>query len=140
MEEFQKSEQVILASGVLHYNNAVLVVRANKMIEKLNDTEYYTLPVWEVSFGNDPKNILQSELEKLLGKVIKTDVEVIDTNSFIRNRDTQQHVVELIYKVQLSKKACSAIKECEEMQFIKKREVNKYIFSDRIKQILKDSF
>ena len=139
MKEYFENTQVILASGILHYNDEVLVVRSSSMLDTLNDTEYYTVPSWEVPFGTDPQDTLRKEFEKLLNVEVET-IEPVSTLSFMRDSDEGQHIVELVYGITVPQKECRTIEECFELQFIKESEVDSYIFSERIKQILKSSF
>jgi len=136
MLNYIKKKQTIIASGFIYQGKKVLVVRSAGMLEQLNDTEYYDIPSWGVPFGVDPQKKLKDSLKKLIDSDDFSIIGPIGTYSFIHN-DGSSHTIGIVYSVMVSKNICNGIKECKDIQFIDIKDVDSYIFSDRIKKIIR---
>lgn len=136
MRNFLTKEQNIIVSGLLQYGKKILVVRSTCMITALNDTEYFNIPSWEVSFGDDPRSMVENSFAELLGVEEIENVYPVDTYSFMRESGAE-HTVCIVYRVDVSKTICKNIGECESLHFVDIKDIDSYIFSSRVKDMIR---
>ncbi len=137
MNNYLNRRQNIIVSCFLLHNNKVLVVRTTSMIEIFNDTEYYDIPTWRVSFGDDPLEKVKSASMELFDTEQIEELVPVKTYSFLHFGETI-HTVGIVYRMKMSKVICENIEECEHFNFIRIEDIDSYIFSTRIKNIISE--
>lgn len=138
MLNYLNKKQTIIASGFIYQGEKILVVRSTGMLEQLNDTEYYDIPSWGVPFGVDPQKKVEESIKKLLDSDDFNVLDPIGTYSFVHN-DGSSHTIGIVYSVTTPKTVYDSLEECENIQFIDIKDMDSYIFSDRIKNIIKNN-
>ncbi len=136
MQNYLNKEQTVVVSGFLSQNGKILLVRSVSMMEQLNDTEYYDIPSWEVPFGIDPQEKIEGALKKLLGARDFIEIYPMSTYSFLQD-DGASHTIGIVYKVNAPEKLCESVKNCEDIRFVDIEDIDAYIFSDRIKDMIR---
>ncbi len=131
-------EQNIIASVFLQYDKKILVIRSISMIEQINDTEYYNIPTWKISFGDDPQEKIKSALIKLLDIEKIENIYPVETYSFMQDNGFG-HIIGIVYRVDIPKAVCKNINECESLHFVDVKDIDSFIYSSRIKKIIKNT-
>ena len=128
--------QRILVSALLkNKQGEALVVRSVCMQDQINDTEYFHLPSWNISFGIDPKEKIKNELSTLLEDAVTIE-GIISTQSYLQDGGAT-HVIEMVFKASTSKQACKCAETEPKMRFVSPADADAYIFSSRIKKIIR---
>jgi len=133
------NDQKIFVSAILHNRNGeILLIRSTRMRESLDDAEYFNIPSWSVPFGVDPQEKIVHELETLLEDVVEIGL-VRSIQSYVQHNH-RVHVIELVYEARTSAEACREAGRCSSLRFVSEQDIDAYIFSSRIKELLSNEF
>ncbi len=133
----ERKQQIIVA-GFLTRDNEVLVVRSNKMLNPICDTEYYDIPAWELPFGEKPETFISNIFRDVFGIETNT-AKLINATSYMHNGNNYQNVL-ITYLLDTKERFCNDFEDCENIHFLNKNDIDSYILSDRIKEVIMEGF
>jgi hypothetical protein len=135
---YNERKQQIIVAGFLPKGKKVLIVQSKEMPNRVCKAEYYNIPAWTLPFGEEPKKYLESTFNDFFE--IKTNaVKILNTISYLQDEGAY-HTVLITYMMNPEKNRCASLENCKNVHFMEKKDIDSYILSDKIKQIILDGF